>query len=137
MATMKTSWHASRPPSNSLKEEDGNLMFDDDKKKKRGSAALGDLPKSMVEKYGSEIKLSRKELRRLQNAKKPPKDDFAIASSQADEVVAPDAEDKRQETKWDKIYGATSSKMSDLISKQVGKLDAKKLKKAKKGSKKQ
>lgn len=44
--------------------DQGIITFDDDKKAKKKSKD-GDMPQSMLEKYGSEIKMTKKEQRRL------------------------------------------------------------------------
>lgn len=115
--------------------DDGNLMFDDDKKKKKSdrskvSGSPGNqLPKSMTERYGGkEMKLSRKEQRRLQHVTKAAENagddgDYSVPAPAAQKAEQPEEEAPKSESKWDKIYGSTTGKMSELISKQVEKLD--------------
>ena len=45
--------------------DDNMIAFDEDKKKKGRRSDSNELPKSMIERYGSEIKLSKKEQKRL------------------------------------------------------------------------
>ena len=86
----------------------------------------------MMERYGGkEMKLSRKEQRRLQHVSKAAEaagDDggYSAMPSQAKKSDEAGEEVPKSESKWDKIYGATAGKMSELIGKQVDKLDERK-----------
>ena len=108
------------------------ITFDPVKKKKRDPNAL---PESMVEKYGSEIKLSKREQRRLHHSQKK-----AIRDSDPNQAAAHENEEETkafkaatEETKvnkWEEIYGA-SGKVNDLILKQAHVVEKKKKKKQK------
>ena len=50
-------------------KDDNMIAFDEDKKKKGRKSDPYELPKSMIERYGSEIKLSKKEQKRLEQNK--------------------------------------------------------------------
>ena len=93
----------------------------------------------MIERYGgTDMKVSRKEKRRMDHAKRgEAKVDEPKEDSKSD-IVAEVPTEKKSHNKWDRIYGETSNKMSVIMSKQVSHFeDRLKKKDKKKGGKKQ
>ena len=100
-------------------DADADVITFDAPEKRKKKRDPNELPESMIERYGSEIKLSKKEQRRLQ------------ASSHSQKRPESGEEQKQAKpqikvsNRWEEIYGATAGKMNDLISKQVQIVDEK------------
>ena len=110
------------------------ITFEDQDRKSKKQADRKrdpyDLPESMIERYGSEIKLSKKEQKRLTQSKQAKPvliDDLESATSN---------KPSSNNNKWAEIYGQTSGKMNELISKQAAGDDGKKGKNGRKNSQK-